>query len=59
MSDTSFGIIVGETFNVLWKRLSEGGFIKQPDSTAEFIYLFILFLLLTIYIAKILCIICT
>ena len=21
--------------NVLWKRLSEVGFIKQPDSTAE------------------------
>ena len=35
MSDTSFGIIVGETFNVLWKRLSEEGFIKQPDGTAE------------------------
>ena len=35
MSNSSVGRIVKETCNVLWKRLSEGGFIKQPDSTAE------------------------
>ena len=35
MSNFSVGRIVNETCNVLWKRLSEGGFIKQPDSTAE------------------------
>ena len=35
MSDASVKRIVIETFNVLLKTLSEGEFIKQPDSTAE------------------------
>ena len=33
MSDASVGRIVKETSNVLWKRLSEGRFVKQPDNT--------------------------
>ena len=35
MSDASVGKIFRETCTVLWKRLSERGFIKQPYSTAE------------------------
>ena len=35
MSDASVGRIVKETSNVLWKRLSEGRFVKQPDNTVE------------------------
>ena len=35
MSNDSVGRSVKETCNVLWKRFSEGGFIKQPDSIAE------------------------
>lgn len=35
MSDASVGKIFRETCTVLWKRLSERGFIKQPYRTAE------------------------
>ena len=35
MNDASVGRFVKETCNVLWKRISEVGFIKQPDSKAE------------------------
>lgn len=35
MSDVNVGRIVKETSNVLWKRLSEGRFLTQPNDTAE------------------------
>ena len=35
MSNASVGRSVKEIYNVLWKTFSEGGFVKQPDSTAE------------------------
>ena len=37
MSNASVGRIVKGTCNVLWKRLSEEGFIKQADSTTGWI----------------------
>ena len=37
MNDASVGRIVKGTCNVLWKRLSEEGFIKQADSTTGWI----------------------